>query len=301
MSDRVQTPVAMFVFARPDTTARVLEAVRRARPRRLLVVADAARAGRPEEQRRCDAVRSLFDRIDWDCQVEREFATSNLGCRRRLSSGLDWVFARAEEAIVLEDDCLPHPTFFPYCDALLERHRDDARVMAITGDNYQGGQRRGSGSYYFSRFMHVWGWASWRRAWRHYDVTLADWPERRRTDWLLRILGSHRDARLWTRLFDRVRAGEIDTWDYQWTYAIWARDGLVATPNVNLVSNIGIVGTHTGGDDRFFNMPTAPMQLPPLPPGELAPDAEADRVIAALHHTPLGARVAALLHSLFRR
>lgn len=301
MSDRVRSAVAMFVFARPDTTARVLEAVRRARPRRLLVVADAARPGRPDEERRCEEVRALFSRIDWDCEVEREFAAANLGCRRRLSSGLDWVFSRVEEAIVLEDDCVPHPTFFPYCDALLERYRDEPRVMAVTGDNFQDGRRRGGGSYYLSRFMHVWGWASWRRAWRHYDVTLADWPARRRTDALLRVLGDHRAARHWAGIFDRVRAGKIDTWDYQWQYAIWVQDGLVATPNVNLVSNIGLEGTHTGGDHRFFEMPTAPMDLPPVPPAALAPDVDADRVVQALHETPLRIRVAALLHALLRR
>jgi hypothetical protein len=303
MTGGLAVPVAMFVFNRPDTTARVLDAVRRVRPRRLLVIADGPRLARDGEAQRCEEVRALFGRIDWQCEVERDFAPQNLGCRSRLSSGLDWVFDRVEEAIVLEDDCLPDPTFFPYCEALLARYRHEPRVMAITGDNFQEGRRRGTASYYFSRFMHVWGWASWRRAWRHYDVTLADWPSRRETGWLEEVLGSVGGARAWKEIFDRTRSGAVDTWDYQWVYAIWAQSGLVATPNVNLVSNIGAgrESTHPGGRARFFHMRTEPMSLPPLAPPAIAADDAADRFVQRMQFTrPLSARLAALVRRVLR-
>jgi hypothetical protein len=226
--------------------------------------------------------------VDWECEVEREFAPENLGCRRRMSSGLDWVFERCEEAIVLEDDCVPDPTYFPFCEALLARWRDEPRVMAITGDNFQEGVRRGEGSYYFSRFMHVWGWASWRRAWRHYDVAMASWPERRAAGWLAATLGDEGAARYWTGLFDRTHAGEIDTWDYQLLYAVWEAGGLVATPNVNLVSNVGAGpgATNTHVKDRWADLPTHPVELPLRHPAALARDVEADAYVQRTHYAP---------------
>jgi hypothetical protein len=260
------------------------------------VVADGPRPSRPDDASRCAAVRALFDRIDWPCEVEREFSDTNLGCRRRVSSGLDWVFSRTEEAIVLEDDCLPHPSFFPYCDELLARYRDEPRVMAITGDNFQGGRRRGEGSYYWSRFMHVWGWASWQRAWRHYDVGLRTWPERRGTGWLAEVLGDGRAAGNWTRIFDRTLAGSVDTWDYQWMYAIWSAGGLVATPNVNLVTNIGAgaEATHTL-TSPFIGLPARGIELPLRAPPDIAADDDADRLVQRLFFTPtLRARLGAL-------
>jgi hypothetical protein len=276
MTGHVRAPVAMLVFNRPDETARVLAAVRAARPRRLLVVADGPRADRPGEAHRCAEVRALFDRVDWKCDVERDFAPVNRGCRGRVSSGLDWVFSRAEDAIVLEDDCEPHPSFFGFCDELLERYRDDPRVMAITGDNFQGGRRRGAGSYYFSRFMHVWGWASWRRAWAHYDVDMPSWGVGRDRHWLREYLGDRRAALIWEAIFNRARSGRINTWDYQWMYAIWSAGGVVATPNVNLVRNIGggVDATHTVGD--VVEVDAQAIDFPLIHPASVERDREAD-------------------------
>ena len=138
----MKTPVAFLIFNRPETTARVLEEIARARPPKLLVVADGPRADRPGEADLCRAARAVLSRVDWPCEVLTNFSETNLGCRRRVSSGLDWVFEEVEEAIVLEDDCLPHPSFFPFCEELLERYRADERVMAVSGDNFQQGRRR---------------------------------------------------------------------------------------------------------------------------------------------------------------
>lgn len=293
----------MLVFNRPDTTARVLQAIRAARPARLLVVADGPRPSRPEDARRCAEVRALFDAIDWPCEVEREFAAENLGCRRRVASGLDWVFARVPEAIVLEDDCLPDPSFFPFCEELLARYRDEPRVAAVTGNNFQGGRVRGDASYYFSRWPHIWGWASWRRAWRHYDVAVGDWPARARTRWLAEQLGDPRAARHWARVFDAAHAGAVDTWDYQWTYAVWAQRGLVATPNVNLVTNIGFGAgaTHTTGPATLA-IPSRPIPFPLVHPASVAADDAADRHVQRELFTPtLRARVGAIVYRLLGR
>ncbi|MDQ3918838.1 MAG: glycosyltransferase family 2 protein [Acidobacteriota bacterium] len=249
------TPVAFIIFNRPELTEEVFGAISAARPAKLLVVADGPRS--PQEAERCERARAVVANITWDCEVLTNFADANLGCRRRVSSGLDWVFSQVEEAIILEDDCLPAPSFFGYCEGLLERYREDERVMHVGGDNFQRGRRRADASYYFSRYCHIWGWASWSRAWRHYDVAMRTWPAGREL-----IRGSFADeaeADFWAGIFDRVHAGQIDTWDYQWVYACWSQSGLAVVPEVNLVSNVGFGpdATHTRGESEMSQLPVS--------------------------------------------
>lgn len=248
----LETPVAFFLFNRPDLTQIVFEAVARQRPRTLLLVADGPRSD--AERVLCEQAREVVSRVDWPCEVLTEFSPQNLGCKRRVSSGLDWVFSQVPEAIVLEDDCLPAPSFFPYCQTLLARYRDDERVMHISGDNFQK-QPRTPNSYYFSRYVHVWGWASWSRAWKHYDVKMTSWPQRKSS--LLASCSSARERTYWVEIFDAVHAGAINTWDYQWFYTCWNRGALAAMPEVNLVSNLGFRadGTHTRSNDVRAHLP----------------------------------------------
>jgi hypothetical protein len=243
----LRTPVAFLIFNRPDTTATVFAAIAEVRPATLLVVADGPRSSRPGEEELCAAARAVIDLVDWPCQVLTNFSEHNLGCRRRVSSGIDWVFSLVEEAIFLEDDCLPDPTFFSFCEQMLDRYRADPRVMHIGGTNFQGAARVSEESYYFSRHVHVWGWASWRRAWRHYDVDMAAWTWARATGRISDILSTPKERRAFTSLFDRVARHEIDTWDTQWTVACRAQNALSVVPSQNLVSNIGFRGdaTHT--------------------------------------------------------
>jgi hypothetical protein len=196
-----------------------------------------------------------------------------------VASGLTWVFEQAPEAIVLEDDCLPHPTFFRYCDELLERYRDDERVTAICGANFQQGAQRRIGSYYFSRYLHVWGWAGWQRSWRQYDVELRRWPVLRDGGWLKDLLGREDETDYWTKIFDAVQRGEVDTWDYQWLFASWAEGGLCILPRVNLVSNLGFGrdATHTATANPFAALPVREMQFPLEHPPFLIRDAACDR------------------------
>ncbi len=261
----MNTPVAFLIFNRPETTARVFAEIARARPRKLLIVADGPRPGRTGEAEACQATRTLVERVDWDCEVITNYSETNMGCRRRVSTGITWVFEHVEEAVILEDDCLPHPTFFRFCEELLERFRDDKRVMMISGDSFQFGRRRTPYSYYFSRgTTDIWGWASWRRAWQLYDVEMRLWPDLRDAGWLSDLLGDEEMVRYWRDTFDKTFAGH-DTWDYQWTFAIWAQHALAAIPEVNLISNIGWgqQATHTGASDSpLGNLPVAAMEFP---------------------------------------
>lgn len=273
----LNTPVAFLIFNRPDETRQVFAEIARARPRRLLVVADGPR--RTEEAALCAETRAIVERVDWDCELLTNFSDVNLGCRRRVSSGLSWVFEQCEEAIVLEDDCLPHPSFFPFCEELLARYRDDERVSMICGNNFQRGRRRSAYSYYFSRHVTVWGWASWRRVWRHYDVEMRLWPELRETSWLRSLLVNPAAVEYWRETFDRTHAGEIDTWDYQLFFSWWAQNSLAITPEVNLISNIGFGPGATHTKDVLNTMAALPAEEIPLPlehPPYLFLDREAD-------------------------
>ncbi|NTW58820.1 MAG: N-acetyl-alpha-D-glucosaminyl L-malate synthase BshA [Nitrospirae bacterium] len=278
MEFQLQTPVAFLVFNRPDTTQQVFAEIRRARPPKLLVIADGPRPDRPDDAEKCRAVRALIEQVDWPCEVLKNYSDVNLGCKRRVSSGLDWVFDTVEEAIILEDDCLPDPTFFRFCQTLLEKYRDDERVMMISGDNFQFGRNRTGYSYYFSRYTHIWGWASWRRAWKHYDVSMDLWPVIRDERWLEAILDGPATVRYWRSIFERVHNGAINTWDYQWTFATWIQNGLVVLPEVNLVTNIGFgqQATHTASASRFSNMATSAMHFPLSYPAFVLRDANAD-------------------------
>lgn len=254
---RCSTPVVFFIFRRPDLTECVFQAIRQAQPKTLLVVADGPRS--EAEAALCKQTRAVTEQVDWNCRVLRNYADANLGCRKRVSSGIDWAFDQVEEAIVLEDDCLPHPSFFRYCQELLARYRNDERIMAISGNNFQDGCQRGDGSYYFSNYNHIWGWASWRRAWQHYDYELTHWPAFLDGRYLEGILDSELEVKYWQNIFERFHlTGEPNTWDYAWTFTCWLHRGLTALPNVNLVSNIGFRndGTHVVKEESpLANMP----------------------------------------------
>jgi hypothetical protein len=222
-----RAPVAFLIFNRPQETARVFARIRQARPRTLLVIADGPRDERDHEQ--CERARSIvLNHVDWECDLKSNVSLQNLGCKLRVSSGIDWVFDQVDEAIILEDDCLPDPTFFPFCDELLERYRDDRRVMHIGGSNLQFGHRPTEDSYYFSAINQIWGWATWRRAWKdHYDVTMRRWPAVRESSLLKDLLGDDVASRI-AKGFDAIHAGATDSWDNQWTLAVWLAGGLTS-------------------------------------------------------------------------
>ena len=275
-----KTPVVLLIFNRPDTTAQVFESIRQAQPPKLLVVADGPRPDRPGEAEKCTAARAIIKQVDWPCEVLTNYAETNLGCGRRVSSGLDWVFDTVEEATILEDDCLPHPTFFRFCEELLEKYRNDERVMHISGSNFQFGRKRGEASYYFSRYPHGTGWASWRRAWQFFDVDLKLWESADNRKIFLRDFNAPAERKFWELILNLIKCGKLNTvWDYQWAFACITQHALGITPNVNLISNIGfgMDATHTvRADDVVANLPISIMEFPLVHPHVFMRDAEAD-------------------------
>ncbi len=281
----MNTPVALLIFNRPELTARIFAEIGKARPAKLLVIADGPRADQPGEEERCLAARAIVENPNWDCEVLKNYSDVNLGCGRRPASGINWVFQNVEEAIILEDDCLPHPTFFRFCEELLEYYRNDKRVMTISGNNFQHGTRRTIESYYFSRYPHTWGWATWRRAWQLYDFEAKIWPELRETSWLPDTLGDRESAAYWRAVFDGLSSNS-DVWDYQWIFSCWAQHGLAILPNVNLISNIGWGNdaTHTKAlDNPSANLATEAMSFPLNHPRYMASNREADKFTLENH------------------
>jgi hypothetical protein len=276
----IKTPVALIIFNRPDHTKRVFEVIRQAKPSMLLVIADGPRSDRPDEEQKCLEARAIIDTVDWDCQVLKNYSEINLGCGKRPATGLDWVFEIVEEAIVLEDDCLPHPTFFRYCEELLDYYQEDQRVMAICGSNVQFGRQRTDYSYYFSRYSICWGWASWRRAWKYFDFDMKTWPEVRDKKMLAEILDNDYAVKIWHQTLEMTYDKLLNCWDFQWIFANFMQSGLAVMPNVNLISNIGHTSeaTHTHEEKSpYSQMVVEAMNFPLKHPPFVVRHVQADR------------------------
>lgn len=272
------TPVAFIIFKRPDTTVKVFEAIRQVKPAKLFVIADGPRADYPGEAEKCKLTRAIIERVDWDCEVLKNYSEINLGCGKRVSSGLDWVFDQVEEAIVLEDDCLPHPTFFRFCEELLERYRYDEKIGSISGQNVQFGKQTTEYSYYFSRYNHVWGWATWKRAWKDFDFDMNLWTEVTERDFLTDILRNHQAVKTWNKTFQNLYDGHKYTWDLQWQFACWFHNRLGIISNVNLISNIGfgVEGSNTNIKSKHANLPIEAIKFPQKHPPSIIRNVQAD-------------------------
>jgi hypothetical protein len=277
----MSAPVLLLVFNRPEATARVFEAVRRARPEHLYVAADGPRAGRAGEAARCEAVRAIVSRVDWPCKQHTLYQDENLGCKRAVGAALDWFFAQESEGIVLEDDCLPDPSFFRFCAELLERYRADTRVWQICGTAFleRAKDTPREHSYFFSRYGPVWGWASWRRAWQHADPDLAQWPTMRAEPNLRSAYPDRAERAARHSLGERLFRGQIDTWDYQWGMVKKYHSGLSVIPGRNLVVNIGFAedATHTRAQHPLAARQSHELEFPLRhPPFVLADSAHDD-------------------------
>lgn len=248
---------------------RILESIRNQRPAQLFIAADGPRHLKPGEDALCRETRdTVMNRIDWPCEVRTLFREQNMGCARAVSSAINWFFSQVEEGIILEDDCLPDPTFYDFCTTLLERYRNNDRVMHIGGSNYQAGIARGNASYYYSRYAHIWGWATWRRAWQYYDFSLQRYRHSSTEDLPPQF----------ARELDAFFEEKVDTWDTQWFLTVLFNKGLSVTPNTNIIRNIGYgkEATHTRNEPNWFKK----MVYGSIPhithPAMLAPDSEAD-------------------------
>ncbi len=286
-----ETPVVLIVFNRPELTRRVFQRIAEVRPRTLLVVADGPREDRPGERERCEEVRRIATSVSWDCEIKTNFAAENLGCRRRVISGLHWAFQEVEEAIVLEDDILPDPSFFTFCQAMLCRYRHEDRVAMVSGFNIGADHARSPESYFFSRLTHIWGWATWRRAWAHYDESMTLWPSAERAFAMRRVFQSPSARRYWTPILEGMYRGVgPNTWDYQWMFTNIMRNCLSVVPQQNLVQNLGfgVDATHVNDPEDAPRVEVGSLSFPLVHPAQIAPAEPLDELDQQLSgwHTP---------------
>lgn len=244
----MKEPILFIIFNRPSPTTRVFESIKNYKPQKLYIAADGPRINRPGEDLLCATVRSII-KIDWVCDVKYLYREKNLGCKVAVSSAIDWFFQNEERGIILEDDCLPHQSFFSFCEDMLSLYDGNSRISHIGGYSAQNGRKRGDYPYFFMRYFHVWGWASWRRAWKEFDVNMMDFDNFKKKNLINAITRKKHIQRYWLSIFDLVRNGKIDTWDYQWVYANFKISSLAICPNENLIENIGFGedATHTKG------------------------------------------------------
>jgi hypothetical protein len=264
-------------FNRPDLTKRVFEEIRKSKPKKLFVSVDGPR--NDLEKEKVNEVIKIVSNVDWSCSVKKKFNKKNLGCREAEISAMTWFFENVEEGIVLEDDCLPSPAFFRFCEEMLKKYRNDERIMHISGNNFLGSTKKETDSYYFSKYPFSWGWASWKRAWKFYDPNMKLYPEFRKRKHLNQIYTSVLERESVKRMFEATYKG-LDTWDYQWHFSILANSGLAIIPNKNLVQNIGFRddSTHTKKLDAYLSTPRENLNFPLNHPSFLIWDKEKDKI-----------------------
>ena len=278
----MNNPIAFLVFNRPECTERTFSAIRAIRPPRLFIIADGPRENHPGDVEKCKTVRALIDQgVDWPCIVERNYAPQNLGCAQRVASGLTWAFERAEQLVVIEDDCLPDLSFFEFCDELLDRYATDTRVGQICGCSRYVSQIHRDTSYIFSRYGPIWGWASWRRAWSYYDISMKTWPRFRSMKGLDGVTQSIAEATFRTQLYDDLYSRSPNTWDFQWGYAKLSQGLLSVIPCRNLITNIGngSDATHPVGISSE-TLSSHSISTPLIHPEFMIPDHEFDQMFS---------------------
>ncbi len=278
-SYQVKSPVLLISFNRPDTAVQVFNRVKEVKPARLYIAIDGPRETHPSDTGLVEKTKQIYKQIDWDCQLHTRFRQQNLGCKTAVSDAISWFFKNEPEGIILEDDTLPATDFFIFCDELLPYYRNDSRVGNITGTNLQFGKKWGVASYYFSQYSHIWGWAGWRRVWEKYDVELSRFDESEVHKRLKELFPDPFLAEAWMNTFIKQKSGQIDSWDYQFNFMCLFENMLCATPNSNLISNIGFRkdATHTKGEHIFHAaLPTGKLELPLIHPKYFLPEKEAD-------------------------
>ena len=274
----MDTPLLLITWRRPHTLKQVIDAIRPSLPTRVFIACDGPNPERPGEAEKVAMTRELIEKeIDWPCHIERLYSDVNQGCRLGVSRAISWFFEHVEYGIILEDDCVPHSDFFSYCTTLLKRYEHDTRIWCVSGNNFQDGQWRGDGSYYFSRYNHCWGWASWRRCWEQYDANLDYWPILRDSGLLNTIFDNPTERVYWSRIWQNLATtGKPDTWDYQWTFTCLINGGLTALPNRNLVRNVGFGDDATHTTDGEVNTEVVEGIDPSRHPSLQLRDIEAD-------------------------
>jgi len=286
-SFNLTTPVAFIIFNKVESTQKVFEVVRRVQPTTLFIIADGPRKDKPQERIVCERVRKITEDINWECKVFRNYSDENLGLRKRVMTGLDWVFDSTEEAIIIEDDCLPDESFFRYCQDMLNIYKDKEQVFTISGNKVLS-DFQNSDSYYFSCFAHIWGWATWRRVWKNFNSQPLNLNENEIEGILKDNLKHQFAVKYWKTLIYETQTGVINAWSVKLQLMQFLLKGLTIIPSKNLVINLGFDNkdaTNTKGSGGLYQkMKLETLTFPLIHPTEIVQNLEADEIEIKLFH-----------------
>lgn len=257
-------PVIFIAFNRPDKTRLVFDEIRRAKPQQMQVVVDGPRNAHETDRDKRAEVLSIVHEIDWDCEVEYDVSDVNLGCKERVASGISNAFNRFDQAVILEDDCLPSQDFFRFTRAALDRYACDTRVMHVSGTCFPKPPtvyNNQASTCYLSKYPFSWGWGTWKRAWKFYDGEMRAWTNEESRRAITKMMDSDLELEKWSLRFQKALSGQVSAWDWPWQLSLWSQSGLTIVPKSNLVKNIGfdVDSTHTAGDESWQSIDTEPM------------------------------------------
>jgi hypothetical protein len=291
-------PVLLIPFRRPDKIRRLIEALSLVQPKYIYVLGDGPRPNNSAEAKLCSEARRIATTIPWPCTIITHFKEYNVGLSDNVVEGIDWFFSQVEAGIIFEDDCIPDPTFFTFCAELLERYKDDPRIMHISGNNFQNGIVHGDGSYYFSHYSHSWGWATWRRAWTQYHEAVANFREYDADQRINELSLSLKAKKFWLKVLRNTAI-----WDSRWLYTTWYARGLSIIPNQNLVSNIGFGAdaTHTIDTTMQADVPTVPLSTIRHPSESVVSKAADEYTFWTMFYVPLSKRIQTKLNAIIKR
>lgn len=274
----MKIPILLINFNRPNLTKNIIQTIRNYSPSKFYFAVDGPRENKPSDIEKIANVQSLIKYIDWDCEVLTRFSSTNLGCRNAVSSSISWFFEKEEMGIILEDDIVPDPSFFLFCEELLYKYKDNEKIGMISANNFSFGKNEINKSYYFSIYSHIWGWASWRRSWQGYDVDMKDYISFKENKILESILEDKDEILFWYNMFDNVALKGFNTWDYQWVYHNMKNNRLNIMPSVNLIENLGFGqdASHTHEAGVYKNLKKEKLKFPLLHPIEIKQDIKSD-------------------------
>ncbi len=271
-------PIAYFIFNRPERTKKSFSIIKAQKPKKLMIISDGPRSGNVDDKKKCKECLEIVSQIDWPCEVKTNFSNVNLGMKKRNITGLNWAFSLEEEILILEDDNLPIDDFFKFIEEVVPIYRDNEQILQITGVNWQDDKIRGNASYYFSKYNNLWGWVTWKRNWKKYDVKISEWPNYKNSANWKKKCPNDIERYYWEKLFDEYFAKEINSWAYAWLFCAFYYNCLTVTPNVNLVKNSGLDGdgTHEFKNKSGLLKPYGKIKFPLVHPLDIKENIEAD-------------------------
>jgi hypothetical protein len=254
----METPLLLIIFNRPDTTKLVFDAIRKAKPSKLYVSADAPREGNDNDILNCNKAKEIVKNVDWECETHYRFSDKNLGCGWGPASAISWAFEKEDRLIILEDDCVPSISFFPYCNYLLEKYINDTRIWLISGRSHESDSKYFKEvDYLFSHYGHSWGWATWKRCWQHFDMEMKNFPDFIKNGGAENTFFSRKEGRLYNEKYKKLYNDKnlhSHVWDFQFGFSLLSNGALCIVPAKNLIENIGVYGTHSSGKNKYFDL-----------------------------------------------